>query len=442
MTVNSGELELTTTNEIIQIKVDSSNQAVSRQAQSVSMILAKHTAFTELAREYSSLDGVGEDFAITSTVYKMANSIFSQAITPSRLVIGRGQVDSATVSIGTLSNSTTYKLTVNGSDYVFVSDTDATATEIIAGLKADYDADPISGITFVNNADGTGTFSVATAGTAWSLSSSANLSVAAVAPSTPATSYVADLDAVNDYNGDWYVLLCESHNSAVQEALAAAIQAMPQKVYFTSTQDATAVTSATTDIGAKLKALGYDSTSVIYLTNADTQYPECAFTRWGQNVAGSTDFCYKELIGVTTDKLSTNKSNILHGKNYTTYETMDNLNRTVGGDMASGKGIDSKFLEDWWIINVRADLWQFMGNVNKIAYRDAPARVEAVIRSVNARGIANGGISATPAPTISIPDITTISTTDRINRHLPNVRCRWTDARSMRTVEIILGIDV
>lgn len=419
-------------------------QAVSRQSQSIPLLLAKHTAFSELARTYTSIDGVAEDFAVDSVIYKMAQFAFGQQIVPPSIVVGRGQVNSLTLSVATLANSSTYKITINGNDYTFLSDSNATAIEIIAGLKADYDLDPITGITFVDNTDGTATIGVSTAGTAYSFVAGSNLSTAYVAPTTPSTDAVNDLNAVADFNNEWYCLIHETRTASIQKALAIAIQSMDQKIYVTATSDSGAIASTTTDIGAELKALSLDKTAVMYSPNAATEYLECGWaSRQLQDVAGSNDWCYKEIKLATPYKLSATATANLKSKNYTTYETLDNVNRTVGGNMASGRPIDSRVLEDWWVINARANLWQVKANIAKIPYTQQGMNlIESTLRATNAQGIANGGIASSPAPTITMPVFSTISTIDKSNRHLPNVRVRWTETGSIRTTDIYLTIDV
>ena len=56
---------------------------------SVPMLLTTHDAFTERARVYGSLEGVGADFDTASATYIMASKVFGQQLKPATIVIGR-----------------------------------------------------------------------------------------------------------------------------------------------------------------------------------------------------------------------------------------------------------------------------------------------------------------------------------------------------------------
>ena len=77
---------------------------------------------------------------------------------------------------------------------------------------------------------------------------------------------LAALDAIDD---SWYILVTETHVAADQQLIAAYIETL-RKMYFTSSNDVTMPTSATTDIASILENLGYDRTVVIYHPNANT----------------------------------------------------------------------------------------------------------------------------------------------------------------------------
>jgi hypothetical protein len=429
---------MTTVAQIINISVSKNTQPVSRASQNYPLILAQHAAFTERSRTYSSLDGVAEDFIESSNVYKMAQDIFQQPIVPSFVYVGRKQADTLTGTINTVASSTVYSVTINGTTYDITSDSSATAIEIVAAL--DTDVGSPTGIAFTDNLDGTFTVGPTVAGTAWSISCSSNITLT---NATSGESWVEAYQDVRDVNDNWYCLHAETHTKADQLALAAVIETT-QKIYVTSTSDSVALTTGTSDVGKALKDLGYERTACMWHSAADTQFPECGWAgRQLQDTPGSNDWAYKEIVGVTPDSFSETQSGNVHGKNYTTYETLDGVNRTVGGDMVDGTAIDETVFLDWVVINMRADLWQMFANVRKAPYTSSGlTMIESKIRAVNARGIANGGIAENPAPVVQMPVLALISSIDKANRHVPGIVNKITLAGSIRTIAIRIDVDV
>lgn len=427
---------MTTTAEIISISVSKATSPVSRASQTYPIILTAHAAFAERARVYTSLDGVAEDFLSTSNAYLMAQDIFQQPIVPDRIYIGRKQVDTMTGTINTVTNNAEYSITINGVEYSITADGNTSAIEICAALATEVGSP--TGITFTDNLDGTFTVGPTVAGTAWSVSCSSNITLT---NATSGESWVEALEAVQDENDEWYCLFAETHTKADQLALAAVIETQ-RKIYVTSTSDSVALTTGTSDVGYELKQLSYERTAALWHSAADTQFPECGWAaRQLQDTPGSNDWAYKEITGVAPDSFSATQSINLSDKNYTKYETLDGVNRTVGGDMVDGTPIDETVFLDWVVINMRADLWQMFANVRKVPYTAAGfTMIESKIRAVNARGIANGGIASTPAPVVQMPVIALIPIIDKANRHVPGIINQFTLAGSIRTIAIRIDV--
>jgi len=130
--------------DIVTVTITSESAAVEQAGFGVPIILAPDTpgGFTERVRFYTSLTGVGVDFATTTATYKMAAAVFGQNPRPSTLAVGRlaNKPTQRWAVTPTASNSTLYQMRVNGTLVEFTSDSSATVTEIITGLKAAIDA--------------------------------------------------------------------------------------------------------------------------------------------------------------------------------------------------------------------------------------------------------------------------------------------------------------
>lgn len=400
-------------------------------------ILATFTNFSERTRTYTSIEGVADDFASTTNVYKMASALFGQTLKPTSIVVGRRQVDGVAGSVATVANNTAYSVTINGTVFSFTSDADATAIEIVAGLKAAYDLAPISGITFTDNLDGTFDVAVVTPGTAWSIVVSANLTLV---NDTPTETWTEALEAVEDSNNVWYALTCESHVKADILELAAAIQAR-RKIYGTSTQDTDVPTSAITDVATALSDANYDRTFIVYLPTADADYPECAWIGSQlPEVPGSNTWNFKSVSGPTVSSLTDTQIVNLRSKNCNFYTRVAGVEIFQDGVVSSSEFIDVMIFIDWVYARLQEAIFFRLINSKKIPYTRVGATIiENEIRTVLTQGVTNGGIAPNPAFTVEAPDPLAISPTLRAQRTMGDFRFNFRLASAVHKV-IVRGI--
>lgn len=397
---------MSTLTDFVDIQVSRETEAVARASFSIPCFIASHTRFSERAREYTNLDGVGEDFPSTSSVYIAAQRYFGQQIVPTKIVVGRRQVDGVDGSVATVANATAYTLTVNGTAATITSDSSATAAEIVAALKVAVDALSVTGLTFTDNLDGTFDLDI-TAGTAWSVKASANLTLANKAS---AELWPDAIDAVRAANDTWYYLSTDDHTDAGILAIAGEIQTL-RKQYGFSTSAAAAKTSSTSDIFSQLKALSYDRTFGMWKADANTAFPECGWIgSQAQAVPGSNTWAFKNIVGTTPDVLTATESGYLRGKNANTYETIGGVNRTTNGVSAQGEYIDVMVLVDWIESRMQEGIWFVLANTPKLPYTNAGlSQLEVQVRKILSEATRNGGLDPDRAPVIIVPDATTVS---------------------------------
>lgn len=418
--------------DIVDIQISRETEAVSRASFSIPCFIASHTAFSERAREYSSITGVAEDFATTSSVYKAAQKYFGQQLTPTKIVVGRRQVDGVDGSVATVANSTVYTITVNGTAASVTSDASATAIEIVAALKLAVDALAVTGLSFTDNLDGTFDLDI-TAGTAWSVKATANLTLTAKAA---AETWADTISAVQLVNDSWYFLSIDSHDVADIAAVAADIQAK-KKLYGFATDQASVRTSATTDIFSTLKLASYDRSFGLW-NAADEVYPEAGWIgSQAQATPGSNTWAYKNISGATPDVQSDTHTGYLMSKNANTYETLGGVNRTVNGKTCKGEFIDVMVLVDWTQSRIKEGIWQILANSPKIPYTNQGlSQIEAVIRRVHAEGVRNGGYDPDRPAVIVMPDATTVDANLKAARSLEGVTFTFYLSGAIHTVAV------
>lgn len=403
---------MTRLTDIITINISRETAAVAQTNFNVPLFISTHTNFKERARVYSSLLDVADDFGTTETAYQAAQAFFSQALVPTEIVIGRRQVPSATINVQSVTAGRTYTMTINDLPFSFVATGSADAIDVATGLKATYEVTPIAGITIVDHLDGT--LTVTSNGVDWSIKVGTGLSKA----NSPATeTWVDALNAASNANQDWYAVAIESHAQADVLSVAAAVEAS-KKIFGTSSSAVDIKTTATTDLFSALQAAGYQRTFGIWSATADTQFPECAWMGYQlQEQPGSNTWAYKSLANVTVSTLSPSEASAIKLKNGSTYEKVAGDNVTIGAKMFGGEWIDVMVFVDWLEARMTERLWFRMKNSKKIPYTAAGATIiESEIRAQLNDGIRAGGLAASPAPTVSIPDVLAVSPNLRAQR--------------------------
>jgi hypothetical protein len=390
---------------IIAIQLTRSSTPVAVASFSIPLVLSSFTNFSDRVRSYGSLSAVAGDFKSTDFPYIMAAQLFGQSTvgaTPASILIGRRQVDAVTGAV-TVANSTVYTLTINSVAYNFTSSSSATAINIVAGLKTASTA--ATGITFLDNLDGTFKISVTVAGTAWSITSSTNVSLTVF---TPTEAYADALTAINAVNSTWYCLICSSHLQADVVALNSAVTGL-KKIYGTSLADITAIATTTTDTAAVLSALSAGRTFGVYLPTADAQYPEAAWV--GAQLPytpGSNDWDFKQAVNVTVGNISDTARVNLRTKKCNMYTTLGGVTVFQDGNMFDGSPIDQVIGQDWLYANLQQNIFFRLINSLKIPMTNPGLvvienEIRSTLSQAQANGLIDSGWSVITPDVLSIP---------------------------------------
>lgn len=259
----------------------------------------------------------------------------------------------------------------------------------------------------------------------------------------PDTGYDDTLDVVLNERSDWYAVLCESHVEADVLDIAAWVSANA-RIFITSSSDTeikdTTLSADTGSIAKQLKTAGYDRVCLFYSATADTEFIEGAFAGVVlPKTPGSYTGKFKSLTGITADTLTdTEFANILE-KCSNSYCEIGGVNMVANGTMSKNAGtfFDLIVFVDWMQARISERVFSVFVNADKIPYTDAgAATVEAEVKAVLKEGVANGGLADDPAPTTSVPKVADISSVDKANRHLPDVKFEGTLAGAIHSTKI------
>jgi hypothetical protein len=419
--------------DIVQVTITREGPSITTKGFGVPLILGLHTAFAERFREYTDITGVLEDFLTSDPEFAKAQGLFDQQKIQ-RIKIGRRLTPVAqenNLTVQNLLNDTEYTVTIDGVAFSFTSDGTATDLEIIAGLETAINAGGLS-LTLTNNGANLDILAD-NAGQSFIIQVDANLGLTLT---TANVGIATDIQEISEINDDWYSL--ELTTNTVLDILegAKAVQSRIKK-FSALSRDADTITSVTTDIGSQLKALNFDRTHLIRITDGPS-HPDAAWD--GVNLPenpGAVTWKFSTLTGVLADKLTSNEISNAKGKNINVYIPRNGFDMTENGIMANGTPIDLIRTSDSIQAEITTAVFNLISQLLKIPFTDSGAdqvrnEILAVLR--NAQG--DGRLSTDVEPIVFIPLVADVSATDKANRLLPDVTFTATFAGAIENVQI------
>ena len=253
--------------------------------------------------------------------------------------------------------------------------------------------------------------------------------------------YTQGLNAIMEYNDDWYMMAIDSKTEGDIKEVAAVIQATRKKFMASTADVATVDPASTTDIGSFLKDTGYDKTSLTYHTLAATQHPEVVWMG-GQITAapGSNTWAFKAGPGLTVDRLNSTAIAALKEKNVNFFTRVGGVNMFQTGVSSQGEFWDTMIFLDWVQARMEEQIFYRIATKAKIPYTSSGVMIiEAEIRSVLDQGVANGGIADAPQYQVQSPSILDIPEVQRAQRILGDFRFQFRLASAVHRV-IVRGV--
>ena len=436
--------------DVVVVNITRETAKITRVGFGSALIFGIHSKFAEDFKEYTSIEGVLEDFVITDEEYKAAAKYFSQELKPEKVTIGKRVANvakSEVVTVANVQNTITYSVTINGTPFTFLSDADATDLEIAAGLVADINggSEPV---TAADNVDGTFDLDADVDGVDFTAVLSDDGTGDGLTSTVPiATGNVATgLADLLDVGGtDWYFLILTRRTTEAEqlqdiEETANFIEALSSpKQYFAAIDQASILTAVATDIASIIQALSLDRSNVFYSTDQGN-YPEAAWIGDGApHDAGSRTWKFKNLVGITPDQFNDTEISNMKGKNVNFYETIAGANVVSSeGVVASGEYIDTIRGSDELQVRISEDIFTQLINAEKIPFTtDGISAIEATLRARLQRSVNSGFLSNDPdAITVTVPKLANIDPADKAVRFLTGLEFSAVLAGAVHKVRI------
>lgn len=382
----------------------------------------------DLIRFYTSLTAVAADFLSTTPEYQAAQAAFSATPRPPQIAIGKCPAivqGVTTLAFGTaLVTGNTVNVSINGvamAPITYATSNAATLTAIATAIAA------MTGVASATS-DGTSTITI-TGGTGVALTVSgatvtggAGQATTTITATTAPVVWSTGLAAIRLVSAAWYgLVICDRNDGSNLDVMAWA-EANNAVFFAAVSASAAALTNVTTDVMSLAKGKAYKRSVMLYHATA-SEHPGAAWlAEMLSYPAGSANWMYKQLPGITVDALTeTQRGNVL-GKFGNVYTTLNGTAMTEKGITPSGQYADITVGLDWIRANLQTDVLNAQMSAPKIPYTDDGAMVLLGLLKGRIKKAQDAGIVATvPAVQYQIPTAASQSPTDRGNRNFPGI---------------------
>jgi hypothetical protein len=444
--------------DIISISVTAETAGVSAAGFGKALLLSAEPAWAERTRTYTEPDGVADDFDTTGPTYLAALAMFSQNPRPESVIVGRlvnKPTQKWTLDLGSagIQNSTRYRIQVvdalgNTQNADFTTDASATEAELMAGLAAAFNALVGPTATAVNT--GPGTSLVITADTAGDWHALAVIDpngqydagvYLSIVQDHADPGVAADLTAILNENDTWFAIYSPFNSEAYAGGIATWAEAN-ERIFVGQIQDSATVTAAAggTDLADDFSDSAWANTALLYHPNPAKFADAALLGKCLPLDPGSETWKFKTLAGVDTYPITSTHRTNLEAKNCNYYYTVGGVSIVSQGVTSSGEFIDVTRFIFWFKARLAERIFGRLANAKKIPMTDSGiAVIEAEVRAQLKEGVEAGGFADDPAPTVSVPRASAISTADRTARNLRQVKFTATLAGAIHKLIPISG---
>lgn len=375
----------------------------------------------ERIREYSDIGTVAEDFGTDAPEYVAAQAFFAQSPKPSILYIGRWAKEAtAGLAKGRILSteekkiekfksisSGSFDITVDGSkvsvsavNLSTQSNLNGVASSVTAGLNSKATC-VWDGLRFVVKSKTTGKTSSVTVATSTELSSALGLSEGVTTVGGADSEKLVDCVATMlDYT-TWYgaIIACEYSTDDAEQVAGIIEAASPSRIVGFTTNDTMETDSTQEDsLGAKLHALGYNRTMVMY-SSVHKQAVASVMGRMSTvNFEGSNTCItlkFKQAPGVVAENLRTSQATALKKHCVNVFAAYQNDTSILQeGVMAGGYFIDEVHGLDWLQNRIETDVWNLLYGLKKVGQDETGAdNLVATVTKGLEQGVRNGLIA-------------------------------------------------
>lgn len=437
---------------IVNITITVANASPTQAGFGVPLIVDYHTNFPERFRQYAELSELIDDgFSTNDWLYKKAAALLSQDNRPSVFLVGR-RSEGPSLSWGFTPVNTTegfvytlnftspagvahnISVTVGAGDAVAdICDDLTTAITAVSGLTA---TDNTTSVQIDADVDGAN----------WSLNFGSMVPLDdyefiddTIATTTSITADLATIAAELEAAETGFYFLLTTHNSEVESKECAAWALSNGKIFVGESSDTGCIeTGVTDDVMSDIAATNNDRAHMFFSRfNKPGNFDSAIVGKCAPKNPGSITWAFKTLAGVTVDKLRSGWKTQIENKGGNHYTEVAGIGITYPGQVADGDFVDVTRGIDWVEARIQEAVYAALVNNDKVPFTDSGAQaLGAVIEGVLRRAVLRSILAESPAPTVTVPSVASVSTNDKANRLLPDIKFDGTLAGAVHKVKI------
>ena len=433
---------------IVDVTITAQTAAPSRVGFGIPLVMAYHTHFVERVRSYTGLAGmIADGFTATEDATRVATALFSQNPKPSKILVGRmgnSEVRILTFTVLVATEGTIYTINVGGSDYSYtavpgdaVNDIAVALAPIVNAAAGITAAAPGAGVVTVTADLNTDQIAVY-AGDKARLSTNDD-----TADSALPNGIAADIAAVIVENDTWSTCHLAAQSHAVILEAAKYIETL-YKLLCVSSPDSDIYGAGAADIASTLQTAGYARTALAYHTKANSQYPCAAWAgRCLPLDPGSITWKFKTVSGVDWESFTSTQQGYITAKDCNNYVQVAGISMFQEGVTPSGEFLDIVRGVDFMRARLQEYVFGALARADKVPFTNAGIGVvEAEVNAVMRLCVNNTILAEDPAPVVTVPLVSAVSTTDKSNRLLPEVTFTGTLAGAIHATEVAGTVSV
>lgn len=380
--------------------------------------------FSGMTKIYSSASELLSDgFSATGATYRFASKIKGQNPAPASFIVGKRVLSSALLSdydfqIQTGNEADIYSIEFGGNEYSYTRPDGYTDAQVAAELAAVID----DGDYTVSVSDETISILSTVPGQFDSFSVSDNIYV------TDNTSTVdgyltQDLSNILEYDSSWYALLIDSNvKSDIIEA-ATFCEANRRMFAYETSDSACFDSGATDDVFSECEALSFANTIGIFSLDKNEGKAAAWVGKCLPFDPGTINWAHKVLSGVRADNLTISQKTAIRSKSGNYYSLVAGRGNTWSGITPSGEFIDTANVVHLLYARIQEAVISALKASPKIPYTNAGvARITSVIAAVLNSQVGRGLTDDPEPPSVTAPNVQSISLNQRQARNLPDVK--------------------
>jgi hypothetical protein len=232
------------------------------------------------------------------------------------------------------------------------------------------------------------------------------------------------LEAATPPAASWYYILIDVASKANIDDVAAWAQTRVKAFFPTIINGIEPAGSG--DIGGNLKTLAYTRTVPWYHPHLHEYLSACVVGMASPRDAGSFTLALKQLLGVSTTRLTATEQTNLNTAGLNYYQAIKGLSLTDGpnggGTTSEGEYFDIIHGTDWFTEELQTEVLAYMVGQEKVPYTDASGDVLANLGlAVGARGVERNLFEA-ESVACTAPKVADISAVQRAAREFGNLK--------------------